>query len=125
MKRKDVLLLADEINKEPEISCTQLELSQLISHGVLNEIAENTYVNNMGKKVIVHLNKIKTLKFSIDLSYLINECISMVASSKIKRVYCMTHNTYEKYKKENLIVDINGEAYFRLFDKELWKILLI
>ena len=125
MKRNDILQIANEINKETKIECTDKELKQYIDYGILTELSDGKYISNTGKQIGVVVFKTKEFRFNINLSSIISYSNKLVEGDNIKRVYCMTKTTYDKYKQNNLIVNINNKDYFRYFDKELWKILVI
>lgn len=125
MKRNDILQIADKINKETKIECTDKELKQYIDYGILTELSDGKYISNTGKQIGVVVFKTKEFRFNINLSSIISYSNKLVEGDNIKRVYCMTKTTYDKYKQNNLIVNINNKDYFRYFDKELWKILVI
>lgn len=125
MKRNDILQIADKINKETKIECTDKELKQYIDYGILTELSDGKYISNTGKQISVVVFKTKEFRFNINLSSIISYSNKLVEGDNIKRVYCMTKTTYDKYKQNNLIVNINNKDYFRYFDKELWKILVI
>lgn len=125
MKRNDILQIANKINKETKIECTDKELKQYIDYGILTELSDGKYISNTGKQIGVVVFKTKEFRFNINLSSIISYSNKLVEGDNIKRVYCMTKTTYDKYKQNNLIVNINNKDYFRYFDKELWKILVI
>lgn len=125
MKRNDILQIADKINKETKIECTDKELKQYIDYGILTELSDCKYISNTGKQIDVVVFKTKEFRFNINLSSIISCSNKLVEGDNIKRVYCMTKTTYDRYKQNNLIVNINNTDYFRYFDKELWKILVI
>ena len=125
MKRKDILQITDKINKESKIECTNNELKQYIDYGILTEILDGKYISNTGKHIDVILLKSKEFRFTLNLATIMAYGNKFVEGDNIKRVYCMTKTTYDKYKQNNLIVTIDNKDYFRYFDKELWKILVI
>lgn len=125
MKRNDILQITDKINKESKIECTNNELKQYIDYGILTEILDGKYISNTGKHIDVILLKSKEFRFTLNLATIMAYGNKFVEGDNIKRVYCMTKTTYDKYKQNNLIVTIDNKDYFRYFDKELWKILVI
>lgn len=125
MKRNDILQIADKINKESKIECTNNELKQYLDYGILTEILDGKYISNTGKHIDVILLKSKEFRFTLNLATIMAYGNKFVEGDNIKRVYCMTKTTYDKYKQNNLIVTIDNKDYFRYFDKELWKILVI
>lgn len=125
MKRNDILQITDKINKESKIECTNNELKQYIDYGILTEILDGKYISNTGKHIDVILLKTKEFRFTLNLATIMAYGNKFVEGDNIKRVYCMTKTTYDKYKQNNLIVTIDNKDYFRYFDKELWKILVI
>lgn len=125
MKRNDILQITDKINKESKIECTNNELKQYLDYGILTEILDGKYISNTGKHIDVILLKSKEFRFTLNLATIMAYGNKFVEGDNIKRVYCMTKTTYDKYKQNNLIVTIDNKDYFRYFDKELWKILVI
>lgn len=125
MKRNDILQITDKINKESKIECTNNELKQYIDYGILTEILDGKYISNTGKHIDVILLNSKEFRFTLNLATIMAYGNKFVEGDNIKRVYCMTKTTYDKYKQNNLIVTIDNKDYFRYFDKELWKILVI
>ena len=125
MKRNDILQITDKINKESKIECTNNELKQYIDYGILTEILDGKYISNTGKHIDVILLNAKEFRFTLNLATIMAYGNKFVEGDNIKRVYCMTKTTYDKYKQNNLIVTIDNKDYFRYFDKELWKILVI
>ena len=43
----------------------------------------------------------------------------------IKRIYCMTQATFDKYKEQQLIVNKSNIDYYRLYENELWRVVII
>lgn len=125
MKRNDILQITDKINKESKIECTNNELKQYLDYGILTEILDGKYISNTGKHIDVILLNSKEFRFTLNLATIMAYGNKFVEGDNIKRVYCMTKTTYDKYKQNNLIVTIDNKDYFRYFDKELWKILVI
>ena len=46
-------------------------------------------------------------------------------TENIKRIYCMSESTYNKYKEQQLIVTKSNIDYYRLYENELWRVYLI
>lgn len=125
MKKKDIIQIAEKINKTNSLECTTNELKQLLDYGILNELSKNKYISNTGKLINVNVYKIKEFRFTLNFSSLIAQSCNMATGDNIKRVYYMTKTTYEKHKRNNLIICVNNIEYFRCFDKEFWKVIVI
>ena len=113
-----------ELNSIDKLQCTDVELNEYLNYGILIE-ANNKYLTRTGKKIQVDLLKSKNYKFNLDFSNLIYQCEELVLKENIKRIYCMTADTYNKYKNNKLIITKSDVEYYRLFENELWRVVII
>ncbi len=124
MNGKELTDKLKELNTVDSIVCSDTELKEYIAYGLLISVG-NKYMTRTGKTISVNLLKQKTYRFNIDLSNIIYNCEQLTKDSKIKRVYCMTQATYNKYKEQQLIIQKQNTEYFRLFENELWQIYVL
>lgn len=124
MNGKELTDKLKELNTVDSIVCSDTELKEYIAYGLLISVG-NKYMTRTGKTISVDLIKQKTYRFNIDLSNIIYNCEQLAKDNKIKRIYCMTQATYNKYKEQQLIIQKQNIEYFRLFENELWQIYVI
>lgn len=124
MNGKELTDKLKELNTVDSIVCSDIELKEYIAYGLLISVG-NKYMTRTGKTISVNLLKQKTYRFNIDLSNIIYNCEQLTKDNKIKRVYCMTQATYNKYKEQQLIIQKQNTEYFRLFENELWQIYVL
>lgn len=124
MNGKELTDKLKELNTVDSIVCSDTELKEYIAYGLLISVG-NKYMTRTGKTISVNLLKQKTYRFNIDLSNIIYNCEQLTKDNKIKRVYCMTQATYNKYKEQQLIIQKQNTEYFRLFENELWQIYVL
>lgn len=124
MTGKDITEKLNEIKDLDVITCSDAELEEYLNYGILLPSGKK-YITRYGKIVDVDVIKSPNFKFSINLSNLISHCEEIALKEKIKRIYCMTETTYNKYKEQNLIVTKSDKDYFRIFENELWLVVKI
>lgn len=113
-----------EINKTGVLQCTDEELTEYLNYGILIE-SNNKYITRTGKSVQLDILKPKNYKLNLDLSNLIYQCEEIASKENIKRIYCMTMDTYNKYKNDKYIITKSDKDYYRLFENELWRVVII
>lgn len=113
-----------EINEAGALQCTDDELSEYLNYGILIE-SNNKYLTRTGKIIQLDILKPKNYKLNLDLSNLISQCEEIAIRDNIKRIYCMTLDTYTKYKNNNKIITKLDKDYYRLFENELWRVVII
>lgn len=113
-----------EINSTGKLTCTETELTEYLNYGLILPSGKH-YITRLGKRVDIDIIKPKSYKFTIDLGDIIYKCEEIAQQENIKRIYCMTQETYNKYKEQQLIVNKSNIDYYRLFDKELWRVVII
>ena len=99
------------------IICTQEDLDEFLIYGLLI-LADNKYYDRNNNLIMVNLEQPKN--FNINLSGLISSSLNLASKYYIKRIYCMTENTYNKYKKAGLIISKNSQEYYCKFKNEEW-----
>lgn len=124
MNGKELTEKLNELNQTNKLTCTDTELEDYINCGLLFQSGSN-FMSRNGKVVDVDIIKSKKYKFNIDLSNLINKCEEIAQTDKIKRIYCMSEHTYNKYKNQQLIITKGDIEYYRLFENELWKVVIL
>lgn len=108
-----------ELNSYDNFICSDVELDDYINLGLVIQCDNKTYYTRTGKKLNIDVIKSKNMKLNINLSYLINLDVGT------KKVYYMSIDTYNNYKAKNLVVEKSDKEYFRLFEDELWQIIII
>lgn len=116
---KDVEDRFETIVKDNSLCCTEAELNEFLMYGYLLQSGDK-YITRNGNILNVEVLKIKQGKFNLDFTGLITKCEELAAEAKVKRVYCLSKSTLDKYVEAGLIIEQNGKKYYRLFDKELW-----
>ena len=116
--------ILDELNSSGKLQCTDKELEEYLIYGILLKVKDG-YITRNGKKVVVDVYKPKVYKFNLDIGDIIYRCEDIASKEKVKRIYCMTEDTFNKYKDMQLIVTKADIDYYRLFDNELWRVLII
>lgn len=113
-----------ELNTTGKLVCTEQELDEYLNYGLILPSGKN-YITRMGKKIDLEIIKPKTYKFAIDLGDIIYKCEEIAQQEHIKRIYCMTQATFDKYKEQQLIVNKSNIDYYRLYENELWRVVII
>lgn len=121
MKLKDVKKRFEEVNIGKNIVCSQQELELFITYGLLFPKGSK-YVTRDGNKLSVTDVTDTNYKMSLNFKAIIDASASMCQNDNIKRVYCMSTETYNSYLAEGLIIQLGDEMVFRIYDKEYWKI---
>ena len=124
MKKSDLTTKLKELNTLSEISCTQKELDEYLTYGMLIE-TKNGYMTRNGNKINVGVITEKVVKFNINLTGIISMCNEIANNENKKHIYCMTKSTYNKYKEQQLIITKQNIDYFRVFENELWREVII
>lgn len=124
MNGKEITSKLQELNTVNEITCTEVELGDYIKYGLLMQDGDK-YINRYGKTICVNVLKTKNYRFSIDLSGIIHTCDEIALKEKINRIYCMTEKTFNKYKEQHLIITKSNINYYRLFENELWRVVIV
>lgn len=124
MNGSNISGIIKELNNTGELQCTEKDLQEYLCYGILIQ-GNDGYITRTGNKVNVDVIKPKNFKFNIDLGDIINRCENIASTEHIKRIYCMTEETYKKYKDRQLIITKSNVDYYRLFENELWRILII
>lgn len=124
MKSSECLELYKELCIDNKIDCTQDLLDNFVEFGLLFK-SGSKYFSRDNKQIDVNLIKSKTYNFNINLQALIQNSIELSKTNKNNKVYCMTGNTFNRYKEQGLIITKKDVDYYRLFDNELWLVNLI
>ena len=124
MTGKELTEKLKELNQVSEITCTDTELQEYENYGLLIKSGDK-YITRNGKTIKIDLIKTKSFRLTIDLSDLIANCEQIAKTENIKRIYCMSESTYNKYKEQQLIVTKSNIDYYRLYENELWRVYLI
>ena len=124
MNGSNISGIIKELNNTGKLQCTEKDLEEYLCYGILIK-GNDGYITRTGSKVVVDVIKPKNYRFNLDLSNLICQCEEIASNEHIKRIYCMTKDTYNKYKERQLIVTKSNVDYYRLFENELWRILII
>lgn len=124
MKSSECLELYKELCIDNKIDCTQDLLDNFVEFGLLFK-SGSKYFSRDNKQIDVNLIKSKTYNFNINLQDLIQNSIELSKTNKNNKVYCMTGNTFNRYKEQGLIITKKDVDYYRLFDNELWLVNLI
>ncbi len=122
LKGKELTDKLKELNSVDTIVCDENELNEYILYGLLMPNGKS-YLTRTGKSISVSLVKPQT--FNINLSNIINMCDELSKSEKVNRIFCMTQKTYDKYKAQQLIIQKQDISYYRIFENELWRVLII
>lgn len=99
--------------------CTSKELEEYLMYGLLVSIKDKYYDRNNN---IITVDVQQPKSFNINLSSLISSSISLAKKNYVKRIYCMSTNTYNRYKENGLIIDKDNKEYFCKFNNEEWLI---
>lgn len=124
MKGNEITEKLKELNATDKVICTDTELEEYINYGILIPSGKN-YITRTGNKIVVDVIKSKNYRFTIDMSNLIAYCEEIALKEKIKRIYCMSETTYNKYKEQGLIINKSDVDYYRLYEGELWRVVRI
>lgn len=124
MKSKDIEERFNDLISSEKFICTQEEFDDFQNYGYLIPMGK-AYLTRVGKKVNVDIIKQKAHILNLDLSGLINGAIKMSKDNNFKRIYCMSENTYNKYLEKGYVVEKNNKKYYRLFEGEMWLIMII
>lgn len=120
MNTKDIYEAFQELNKSNNLICTEQELDDFIVSGLIFK-TPSSYITRDNKPINVSIIKPVSHRFNIDLSNLLAES----QKYKYKKIYFMNERCYNKYKQEGLIIKQGNNEFYRLFDKELWLVVII
>ena len=124
MNGKEQTEKLNELNQISKLTCTDDELNEYVGCGLLFQTG-NKFMTRNGKVIDVDIIKSKNYKFNIDLGDLISMCEDVSKKEHIKRIYCMTEKTYNIYKNKQLIISKGDIEYYRLFENELWRVIIL
>lgn len=124
MNGKEQTEKLNELNQIDKLTCTDSELDEYMNYGLLFK-TKSGYKTRNGKIIDVEVMKSRNYRFNINLGNLLSQCEEIALKGKIKRIYCMSERTYNKYKEQQLIICKGDIEYYRLFENELWRILVI
>ena len=121
MRFNEVKKRFEEVNIGEDIVCTQQELELFLSCGLLFPDGSR-YATRDGAKV--HVTDVGDNKYKMTLNFkaLLDAGASLCKDTKNKKVYFMSKSTFDSYLAEGLIMSVDDEMVFRLYDKEYWKI---
>lgn len=122
MKTSEVYSRYNELCNEGKFICSQTELENFILCGLVIDAGKGNYVvRDANIKDIIVIEDLNH-DFDIDFNKLLNIDLKGYGTNK---VYYMSKNTYNNYKEHNLIINQNGNDYYRLFANELWLVKLL
>ena len=114
----------NEILSENEFICTQDEFNAFSNCGFIFK-TDNRYITRSGRVVDVSIVTQKSDKLNLDLSGLIYMAQEKANVENVKRVFCMNQSSLDKYRSVGLIIEQKGNNYFRVYDNELWLVVLV
>lgn len=122
MRTSDVYNRYKELCDSGKFICSESELQDFMLCGLILESGKGNYIlrNTNIKDIIVIENK--NYNLNLDFRPLLNIDLKQYGTNK---VYYMSENTFNKYKEQNLIINQNGNDYYRLFAGELWLVKIL
>ena len=114
----------NEILGNKDFVCTQEEFNTFNNYGYLFKTG-NKYVTRSGRIIDVSIISPKSDKLTIDLTSIMVLAQEKAHNSNVKRVFCMNQSSLDKYKECGMIIEKNGNSFFRVYDNELWLVVLI
>lgn len=121
MGTRDVYDRYKELIECKKFICSETELSEFIMCGLVLDLG-GKYILRDKKSDKVTVLKNPNYKLNLDFSSLLDIDLKGYGTNK---VYYMTQNTYNKYKNQNLIIEKQGNEYYRLFTDELWLVKIL
>lgn len=121
MSSKDIRLRFQEIFNSDNIICTEQELDEFLSCGLIIR-SKNEYYDRQNNVVKINVIKNPNNDFNINLKDVINSSIKLSEENNIKRIFCMSNECFNQLNNEGYIITKNDKQYYRCFDKELWLI---
>lgn len=121
MSSKDIRLRFQEIFNSDNVICTEQELDEFLSCGLIIR-SKNKYYDRQNNVVKINVIKNPNNDFNINLKDVINSSIKLSQENNIKRIFCMSNECFNQLNNEGYIITKNDKQYYRCFDKELWLI---
>ena len=103
-----------------KLNCTETELNEYINYGIIFKQGR-TYYDRSFNKLEIKLPS----NFNIDLTTIISSGLNAGKSKYCKRVFCMTNESFNKYKEMGFIIIKNDTPYFRIYNNEEWLVNII
>ena len=124
MTSKDVEDRFKTLQIDNSLKCTQDEFNDFVNCGLLIASGKN-YMTRNGKLVNVDILKSTVRKFNLDLSGIVSNAKKILEGSNTNKLYLMSAKTFNMYKLQGLIYEIDNKCYYKLYDKELWLTMII
>ena len=121
---KDIKDRFDNLMNDTEMNCTEEELNHFMMCGLLIS-SNNKYLTRNGEEIKIKLLSNKVNSFNIKLNDLINNANTYAKENNEYKVFCMTEDVFNKYKKNDLIVEKDNKTYCITNSSELWLVYLV
>lgn len=123
MNSKETIERFKELNKNNKLLCTQDELNDFLSCGVILEI-NKSYRTRSNEELKIKIIKTKINDFDINLQDVIINAEAFAEENKYKRIFCMTNKTFDDLKQKDCIIEKEDKFYYS-FLQELWLVNII
>ena len=114
----------NELLSNETFICTQDELDDFQTFGYLIKTGDS-YITRNGKYVDVSVISPVANKLNINLSGLVRNAEDVAKREKTKRIFCMPSASLYKFTSSGNIFEKGDNKYFRVFDGELWLVVVV
>ena len=121
MSSKDIRLRFQELFNNDNVICTEQELNEFLSCGLIIK-SKNKYYDRQNNIIKIDVIENPNNDFNINLKDVINSSIKLSKENNVKKIFCMSDKYFNQLSSEGYIITKDNKQYYRYFDKELWLI---
>lgn len=121
MSSKDIRLRFQELFNNDNVICTEQELNEFLSCGLIIK-SKNKYYDRQNNIIKIDVIENPNNDFNINLKDVINSSIKLSKENNVKKIFCMSDKCFNQLSSEGYIITKDNKQYYRYFDKELWLI---
>lgn len=121
MSSKDIRLRFQELFNNDNVICTEQELNEFLSCGLIIK-SKNRYYDRQNNIIKIDVIENPNNDFNINLKDVINSSIKLSKENNVKKIFCMSDKCFNQLSNEGYIITKDNKQYYRYFDKELWLI---
>lgn len=121
MSSKDIRLRFQELFNNDNVICTEQELNEFLSCGLVIK-SKNKYYDRQNNIIKIDVIENPNNNFNINLKDVINSSIKLSKENNVKKIFCMSDKCFNQLSSEGYIITKDNKQYYRYFDKELWLI---
>lgn len=111
-----------ELYNDKVFICTQKELEEFQNYGYIMS-SNGKYITRKGDIINVKLQKLHNM--TINLNKILINSDEICKNIKCNKIYYMSKDMFDKYDLAGNIVYKDNVKFYRMFDNELWYIVII